>query len=160
MGMGQIFEGGCTCGKTRYQLIKKPMFVHCCHCHLCQQQTGSAFILHAFLESENMTIISSDLTTHDMPAGSGQRHVVKRCAHCATGIVSHYGIKDTLSIIKVGTLDNPSLMPPDAHIFINDKLDWVILPNDTPSFEKFYDFEATWPKESYMRLLKIREHNK
>ena len=52
--MEQIFEGGCACGKTRYQVIKKPMFVHCCHCHLCQQQTGSAFILHAFLEPENI----------------------------------------------------------------------------------------------------------
>ena len=45
--MEHTLEGGCTCGKTRYQILKKPMFVHCCHCHLCQQQTGSAFIVHA-----------------------------------------------------------------------------------------------------------------
>ena len=158
--MEQIFEGGCACGKTRYQVIKKPMFVHCCHCHLCQQQTGSAFILHAFLEPENIKIISSNLTTHNMPAGSGQRHIVKRCAHCATGIISHYGPKDTLSIIKVGTLDDPNLMPPDAHVFTKDKLDWVTLPKGIPSFEKFYDFEATWSKESYLRLSKVRKNNK
>ena len=154
--MEQIFEGGCACGKTRYQVIKNPMFVHCCHCHLCQQQTGSAFILHAFLEPENIKIISSNLTTHNMPAGSGQRHIVKRCAHCATGIISHYGPKDTLSIIKVGTLDDPNLMPPDAHVFTKDKLDWVTLPKGIPSFEKFYDIEATWSKESYLRLLLIK----
>jgi hypothetical protein len=158
--MEQILEGGCACGKSRYQITKKPMFVHCCHCHLCQQQTGSAFILHAFLEPEYIKLISGNLTTHDMPAGSGQRHIVKRCANCATGIISHYGPENTLSIIKVGTLDNPSLMPPDAHIFINDKLDWVTLAMNIPSFEKFYDFGATWPKESYMRLLKVRENNK
>ena len=157
--MGDIFEGGCTCGETRYQIIKKPMFVHCCHCHLCQQQTGSAFILHAFSESKNIKIISGHLTIHDMPSGSGQRHIVKRCEHCATGLVSHYGPKNTLSTIKVGTLDNPNLTPPAAHIYTNDKLDWVILSKGTPSFEKSYDLETTWPKESYMRLLKVRKNN-
>ena len=157
--MEQILEGGCACGKVRYQITKKPMFVHCCHCHLCQQQTGSAFILHAFLEPEHFEIISGNLTTHDMPAGSGQRHVVKRCAYCATGIISHYGPKDTLSIVKVGTLDHPNLAPPDAHIFINEKLDWVNLPEDVPSFEKFYDFEKAWPVEGYERLLDIRKRN-
>ena len=157
--MEQIVEGGCACGKTRYQITKKPMFVHCCHCHLCQQQTGSAFILHAFLEPEHFELITGDLTTHAMPAGSGQRHVVKRCSHCATGIISHYGPKDTLSIVKVGTLDHPDLAPPDAHIFINEKLDWVNLPEDVPSFDEFYDFEKAWPAEGYARLLRVRKRN-
>ena len=157
--MEHTLEGGCTCGKTRYQIIRKPMFVHCCHCHLCQQQTGSAFIVHAMIESENLKIDSDNLTVHDMPAGSGQRHVVKRCKTCGTGMISHYGPKDNLSIMKVGTLDDPNVLQPLAHIFTDEKLNWVNLPKDVPSFEKFYKFEKTWPTEGYQRLLDVRKKN-
>jgi hypothetical protein len=30
--MAKKVTGGCACGSIRYQLLDKPMFVHCCHC--------------------------------------------------------------------------------------------------------------------------------
>ena len=47
-----MHEGGCTCGAVRYRLKGAPMFVHCCHCHLCQIQTGTAFVLNGLIEAE------------------------------------------------------------------------------------------------------------
>ena len=41
--MARKVVGGCACGSIRYQLLDKPMFVHCCHCDDCQRLTGSAF---------------------------------------------------------------------------------------------------------------------
>ena len=38
------YTGGCSCGSVKYTLLDDPIFTHCCHCHLCQQITGSAFI--------------------------------------------------------------------------------------------------------------------
>ena len=40
--MAKKVTGGCACGTIRYQLLDKPMFVHCCHCDDCQRLTGSA----------------------------------------------------------------------------------------------------------------------
>src|SRR5215471_16292121 len=40
--MRKKLTGGCAGGSIRYQLLDKPMFVHCCHCDDCQRLTGSA----------------------------------------------------------------------------------------------------------------------
>src|SRR5678815_867212 len=48
--MSKTVTGGCACGSIRYQLLDKPMFVHCCHCDDCQRLTGSAFALNAIIE--------------------------------------------------------------------------------------------------------------
>src|SRR6059058_1472024 len=49
--MAKKVTGGCACGSIRYQLLDKPMFVHCCHCEDCQRLTGSAFVLNAIIET-------------------------------------------------------------------------------------------------------------
>ena len=49
--MAKELTGGCACGSIRYQLLDKPMFVHCCHCDDCQRLTGSAFVLNAIIET-------------------------------------------------------------------------------------------------------------
>ncbi|MFZ8905507.1 MAG: GFA family protein, partial [bacterium] len=56
--MNESLTGGCSCRSVRYEITKQPMFVHCCHCHLCQQQTGSAFITHVFIETEHIEFSS------------------------------------------------------------------------------------------------------
>ena len=55
--MTQIFEGGCACGAVRYRMTSPPMFVHCCHCHDCQRQTGTAFVLNALIEADRVSLI-------------------------------------------------------------------------------------------------------
>ena len=54
----QEYLGGCSCGKIRYELLTEPMFTHCCHCHLCQQITGSAFITNTIIEGANFKLTS------------------------------------------------------------------------------------------------------
>ena len=53
--------------------------------------------------------------------------------------------------MRVGTLDNPDAMPPQAHIFTASKQPWVILPKDVPVVPEFYDMATTWPKASLER---------
>jgi len=48
------FEGGCACGKTRYRMTFKPLFVHCRHCLRCQRETGGAFVLNALIETDRL----------------------------------------------------------------------------------------------------------
>src|SRR5262245_27960028 len=48
---------GCACGSIRYQLLDKPMLVHCCHCDDCQRLTGSAFVLNAIIETQAIKLL-------------------------------------------------------------------------------------------------------
>jgi hypothetical protein len=144
-------EGGCSCRKVRYRLTSAPMFVNCCHCRDCQTHTGSAFVLNAFIETDRIDKLSGELEVRSVEAAGGQPHDVYRCVECGTAVWSDYGRRPGLRLVRVGTLDDPGALPPNAHIFIRSKLPWVRLPEDVPSYDTAYDREKLWSSESLER---------
>src|SRR6478735_6099420 len=116
--MSLTFEGGCACSTLRYRLASGPMFVHCCHCKDCQRQTGSAFVLNALIETSRVTILSGAAQRFPMPTDSGRPHGVDRCPKCGTAVWSEYGGVGALRFVRVGTLDDPSSLSPDVHIYV------------------------------------------
>lgn len=146
-----MHEGGCSCGAVRYRLTSEPMFVHCCHCLDCQRQTGSAFVLNALIETDRIERISGEPIPIAMPTDSGRPHDVYRCPNCLTAVWSDYGRRPNLRFVRVGTLDDPKLLPPDVHIFVRSKQAWVGLPADVPAVEVYYEMENLWPAESLAR---------
>jgi hypothetical protein len=149
--MADSKEGGCACGQVRYRLRSNPMFVHCCHCRDCQRQTGTAFVLNALIETDRVDVLRGQTTSHAMPTDSGRPHEVARCSNCGTAVWSHYGGVKKLSFVRVGTLDEPALSPPDVHIYTRSKLPWVALPPGVPAFEAYYESKTLWPAESLAR---------
>jgi len=149
--MSDALEGGCFCGKIRYRLTSRPMFVNCCHCTYCQVQTGSAFAINACIETNRIEKLAGDPEPTPVGSGSGQVHDLYRCPDCKTAVWSDYGQTPELRFVRVGTLDDPSALPPNAHIFTRSKLPWVQLPDDAPSFDVFYDRADLWPAESLQR---------
>lgn len=147
------FDGKCTCGAVRYRLNRKPMFVHCCHCSWCQRQTGSAFVINALIESDQIEVLSGNLETTKLPSPSGKGQHVIRCSECRITLWSHYGgAGDKISFVRVGTLDEPNRLPPDIHIYTSSKLPWVVLPEGIPAFHEYYDRKQYWPQDSQARL--------
>ena len=144
-------EGGCSCGAVRYRLKTGPMFVHCCHCHDCQRQTGSAFAINAIIETDRIELISGSPLPVTMPTDSGRPHDIHRCPACLTAVWSDYGRRPALRFVRVGSLDDPAALTPDVHIFTRSKLPWVRLPEGAAAFEVYYDVKTQWPAESQER---------
>jgi len=145
-------EGTCACGQVKYSLASKPMFVHCCHCSWCQRETGSAFALNAMIETHQLQVVRGDIETINIPSNSGKGQLIARCPSCKIAIWSHYGgAKEKVAFVRVGTLINPSLCPPDIHIFTSTQLSWVKLNDDVPQMEEFYRRSEQWPAESIER---------
>jgi hypothetical protein len=149
--MTSILEGGCACGKLRFRLASGPMFVHCCHCRDCQRQTGGAFVLNALIETDRVELVSGETQAIEVPTDSGRPHAIWRCAACKVAVWSHYGGIQKLTFVRVGTLDEPSRLTPDVHIYTRSKLPWVALPAGVPAFEAYYDSKKLWPPESLER---------
>ena len=147
----EALEGGCACGGVRYRLTAKPMFVHCCHCRDCQRQTGSAFVINALIETDRIEILSGAPEPVPVPTDSGRPHDIWRCPNCRTALWSDYGRRPAIRFVRAGTLDAPSSLAPDVHIFVRSKLPWVRLPDNVPAFEVYYDMKALWPAESLAR---------
>jgi hypothetical protein len=149
--MTRVLEGGCACGAVRYRLGSEPMFVHCCHCLDCQRQTGSAFVLNALIETDRVAVLSGAPAPVAVPTDSGRPHEIFRCPTCHTALWSDYGRRGVLRFVRVGTLDDPSALQPDVHIYTRSKLPWVALPAGVPAFEAYYDSAKLWPAASLAR---------
>ena len=134
--MAKKVTGGCACGSIRYQLLDKPMFVHCCHCDDCQRLTGSAFVLNAIIETQAIKLLRGKPVAVPVPRENGS-HDIYRCPSCQTAL---------------WTLDEPGALQPDVHIYTRTKAKWLKLPNGTPSFRDYYNTRNLWPRASLKRL--------
>jgi len=79
-------------------------------------------------------------------------HDIYRCRKCQTAVWSDYGRKPNVRFVRVGTLDDPGALKPDAHIFTRWKVKWLKLPKGTPSFRDYYETSKLWPATSLKRL--------
>jgi hypothetical protein len=146
-----MLEGGCACGEVRYRLTSDPLITHCCHCLNCQRQTGSAFVINALIEADRVELLSGEPQQVDVPRDYGSTQQVFRCPSCQVAVFSHYG-HPAVRFVRAGTLDQPSAITPDVHIYTRSKLSWVTLPESVLAFEVYYDRKKVWPEASIERL--------
>jgi hypothetical protein len=144
-------EGGCSCGEVRYRLTSDPLFVNCCHCLNCQRQTGSAFVINVLIEADRVEVLAGEPVTVDVPRDDGSTQRIHRCPTCQVAVYSEY-TRPEVHFVRGGTLDDPSSVAPDAHIYTRSKVPWVTLPEGVPAFEVYYDSKTLWPAASLERL--------
>jgi len=149
--MSVSLDGGCACGSVRYRLTDEPLFVHCCHCLNCQRQTGSAFVINVLIETDRVELVAGEPQVVDVPRDDGSAQRIYRCPDCQVAVYSQYTWPQ-LRFVRAGTLDEPSSVSPDVHIFTRSKLPWVELPPDVPAFEIYYDRDLLWPAASNARI--------
>jgi hypothetical protein len=144
-------EGGCACGAVRYRLTSDPLFTHCCHCLNCQRQTGSAFVINLLIEADRVQMLAEEAEPVDVPRDDGSAQTIWRCPTCQVAVFSQY-TRPEVRFVRGGTLDEPSSVEPDVHIFTKSKLPWVTLPDSVPAFEVYYDTKQLWPAASLERI--------
>jgi len=143
-------DGGCDCKTVRYRVTRAPMFVHCCHCRWCQRETGSAFVLNALVERDAVELLAGTPDVVNTPSESGRGQLIARCPTCRIALWSTYSLP-TVRFIRVGTLDNPDIAPPDIHIFTASKQPWVVLPPGALAVPEYYEPTKVWPAASLAR---------
>jgi len=150
--------GRCTCGAVRYRMLRRPLFVHCCHCRYCQRETGASFALNALVEAQFVALQAGAPEIVNTPTNSGKGQRILRCPTCRIAVWSHYaGFGDRVSFVRVGTLETPDALPPDIHIFTASKQPWVVLPEGTPAVPEYYRRKDYWPAESLERYAALRD---
>jgi hypothetical protein len=147
-------EGGCACGTVRYRLTSDPLFTHCCHCLNCQRQTGSAFVINLLIETDRVELLAGEPRAVGVPRDDGSTQRIFRCPTCQVAVFSQYG-RPEVRFVRAGTLDQPSSVVPDVHIFTRSKVDWIKLPDSAAAFEVYYDMKDLWPAASLERVQAI-----
>jgi hypothetical protein len=143
-------KGGCTCGKVKYTITKKPLFTQACHCKDCKISTGSSYVIHTTV-LENTLIVVGEVSSTELPTGSGAGYRAFFCNKCGVYLYCKYNIGKGRLNIRTKTLDDPGMFPPQVHIFTKDKDPWLNLSENQNCFETAYDRDKTWPEESIKR---------
>jgi hypothetical protein len=146
-----VRTGACACGAVRYRLASDPLFTHGCHCFSCQRQTGSAFVINLLIEADRVELLEGSPQPVDVPRDDGSTQRIFRCPTCQVAVFSLYG-RPEVRFVRGGTLDEPSSIEPDVHIYTRSKLPWITLPESVPAFEVYYDRKTLWPAASLERL--------
>lgn len=56
------------------------------------------------------------------------------CSKCGSPLISRRDATPEVVRLRVGTLDTPAAIKPEAHIFVNSKADWDHIHDDIPQY--------------------------
>jgi hypothetical protein len=96
-------------------------------------------------------LCAADPVPVEVPRDDGSTQRIFRCPTCQVALFSEYG-RPEVRFVRAGTLDEPSGITPDVHIYTRSKLPWIVLPESAAAFEEYYDMKALWPVASLERL--------
>jgi hypothetical protein len=104
------------------------------------------------IEADRVVSLGDEPDVIVTPSESGSGQQIARCPSCKVALWSNYsGAGPVVRFVRVGTLDNPDLLPPDVHIFTASKQPWVQLPAGVPAFPEYYEREQVWSASSLDR---------
>ena len=122
-------------GQSYRSADAEPAMVAVCHCATCQKNTGSAFSLNLGMPDGSVTIEGDTLVRYEDRAGaSGKPFYRSFCSKCGSPISGQGDAYGGVVFIKAGTLDDPSWVKPNAHIWCSEKQPWVSVEEGAAQF--------------------------
>ena len=131
-----VIEGGCYCGALRYRAEGEPVFAGQCHCRECQYITGGNPNVIMAMPREGFRYTRGEpkqFTRSDLETAVTREF----CGNCGTAIGTRAPGMPNAMILKVGTMDDPSVFQPQMAIFTVDKQHFHHIPEGLPAFERF-----------------------
>jgi hypothetical protein len=129
----KMLKGSCNCGHIRYEVRQPFTFQAACHCIQCQKHTQSAFSLVGRITRDAFRLVSGELKKWTKTADSGTRHDCYFCPECGNRIYHQDPLTPDVIRLKLGTLDDTSVIEPQIHVWTQHKQAWYDLPGDVPN---------------------------
>jgi hypothetical protein len=128
-------KGRCRCGRVSYASAAEPVFVGLCHCRACQRSTGTAYATVLAVPTPSLTVTGTTKRFDDTGDTGSATHR-EFCPECGSTITQSADIMPNLTMLPVGTLDDPASVKPAMQIYCDSALPWAVLGGDTQSFPK------------------------
>ena len=127
--------GGCYCGEVRYAIDGDSVAAIQCHCRECQYFTGGQVNTVMFFSKKDF-IYTQGIPKKFARSDIDNPVIRQYCGNCGTSIGNESRSRPDTMIIKVGTLDDPSIFMPETAIFTCDMQDFHSIPQGIPSYDK------------------------
>lgn len=117
--------GSCLCGAVRYRIIGEPLTARTCWCRDCQRLAANGTVNAIFPSAA----IDIDGTTSEFAgtAASGNQLRRRFCPRCGSHLFAESSGRPGFTVVRVGTLDDPSSIRPTANIWSASAPAWACL---------------------------------
>jgi hypothetical protein len=124
--------GGCLCGGVRYRIRGELRGVIACHCSQCRRTSGH-YAAMTSAPSASIELTASDPLVWYKSSDSAERGF---CRVCGGNLFWKQAERDEISI-TAGTLDTPTNLSVEQHIFVADKSDYYAINDDLPKQQQW-----------------------
>ena len=125
--MALQYKGSCLCGAVRYQISGALRPIIYCHCSQCRKTSGHYVAATAAANSDLQIEPSAQLRWY-RSSPQAQRGF---CATCGASVFWRRLGSATTSIMA-GSLETPTGLTAEKHIFIADKSDYYVVGDALP----------------------------
>ncbi|MBV9343548.1 MAG: GFA family protein [Gammaproteobacteria bacterium] len=125
-----VYSGGCLCGAVRYE-VRGPARNPCwCHCTSCRRAVGAPAVPWASFDNSGFRLSRGSLTEY------ASSPPVRRgfCAACGAALTYRHTRRTADVDLTLATLDAAAELPPRMHIWVQDKLPWIVLGDGLPIY--------------------------
>ncbi|RYG93144.1 GFA family protein [Loktanella sp. IMCC34160] len=133
-------QGGCLCGKLRYEVETAPLWVTVCFCRFCQRATGAQGLVEPIFDTSAFRFIAGEpkVYTH-VSTGSGADVYVHFCGDCGTKTNLTFARWPDRLGVYAGTFDDPGWFEfsPDnsKYIFLESAVRGTLVPAGYKTFQ-------------------------
>jgi hypothetical protein len=124
--------GGCLCGGVRYRIRGALRGVIACHCSQCRRTSGH-YAAMTSAPSANIELTASDSLLWYKSSDTAERGF---CRVCGGNLFWKQAGRDAISI-TAGTLDTPTNLTMEEHIFVADKSDYYAINDELPKQQQW-----------------------
>jgi len=124
-----MHTGSCLCGGVAYRVSGQLRTVKYCHCSQCRKTTGH-FAAATSCSPDALRLEADKTLSWYRSSEEAERGFCKRCGGQLFWKPLHGGY----IAILAGTLDVPTGLSGDSHIFVADKSDYYDINDDLPQF--------------------------
>ena len=125
-----LYSGRCSCGAVVVEARGLPKWVGICHCRSCRRATGGTSVAAAGFARDRVVIEGPTLAEYASSPGVARSF----CSACGTSL-SYRSTRWPEDIhLMVGALDEPEKLPPQFHIFFDERLTWSAPSDDLPKY--------------------------
>jgi hypothetical protein len=126
-------QGGCLCGQVRYQISAEPAAVRICWCRDCQRLAANGTV-NGLFPSASLEV-KGTTAQFVKTADSGNQVTRRFCPNCGSQLFADSTGRPGLTVVRVGTLDDPSSVNPVANIWTKSAPAWACLDEELERIE-------------------------
>ncbi len=128
--MNQI-NGACLCGAVRYSFVAEPIATRICWCRDCQHIASNGTV-NVVVPTSALEIVGQ-LNEHTTTADSGNQVRRRFCPQCGSHLFANSSARPQFTVVRAGTLDDPSSIQPTMNIWAGSAPSWACL---SPELER------------------------